>query len=145
MAGIRTSLRQLWLVFVLGAAALGLSVFAQTPAAPPDEAPVPAAQGGRGTIAPGGQAGGPQGAGGGRAAGGRGAVAQEPLRKDPVLPLTPQQEATHFLLQPGFKMEPVLTDPDIQEPAQIAFDGNGRMYVLEIRGYMQTSDGDGEL
>ncbi len=39
----------------------------------------------------------------------------------------------------------MLTDPDIEEPAQIAFDGNGRMFVLELRGYMQDADGDGEL
>ena len=42
-------------------------------------------------------------------------------------------------------MEPVLTDPDIEESAQIAFDGNGRMFVLEIRGYMQDADASGEL
>ena len=39
----------------------------------------------------------------------------------------------------------MLSDPDIQEPAQIAFDGNGRMFVLELRGYMQTADAAGEL
>ena len=39
----------------------------------------------------------------------------------------------------------MLTDPDIQEPAQIAFDGNGRMFVLELRGYMQDADGGGTL
>jgi mono/diheme cytochrome c family protein len=35
----------------------------------------------------------------------------------------------------------VLADPVIQEPAQVAFDGNGRMFVLELRGYHQTLDG----
>ena len=39
----------------------------------------------------------------------------------------------------------MLTEPEIQEPAQIAFDGNGRMFVLELRGYMQTADAAGEL
>jgi mono/diheme cytochrome c family protein/glucose/arabinose dehydrogenase len=42
-------------------------------------------------------------------------------------------------------MELVLADPQIEEPAQIAFDGNGRMFVLELRGYMQDADGTGEL
>ena len=37
------------------------------------------------------------------------------------------------------------TDPDIEEPMQIAFDGNGRMFVLEIRGYMQDADATAEL
>jgi mono/diheme cytochrome c family protein/glucose/arabinose dehydrogenase len=59
--------------------------------------------------------------------------------------LAPADEAKKLWLQPGYKLEPVLTDPDIQEPAQIAFDGNGRMFVLEIRGYMQDADAAGEL
>ena len=60
-------------------------------------------------------------------------------KKPPVLPLTPAEEAKKFLLPPGFKMELVLSDPDIEEPiSQIAFDGNGRMFVLELRGYMQN-------
>ena len=61
------------------------------------------------------------------------------------MPLTPAEEAKRFWLPPGFKLEPVLTDPDIEEPAQIAFDGNGRMFVLELRGYMQDADATGEL
>jgi mono/diheme cytochrome c family protein/glucose/arabinose dehydrogenase len=65
--------------------------------------------------------------------------------KPPVKALTPAEQAKRFWLPPGFKLEPVLTDPDIEEPAQIAFDGNGRMFVLELRGYMQDADGTGEL
>ena len=61
--------------------------------------------------------------------------------KPPVLPLTPEEEAKQFWLPPGFKLEPVLWDPEIQEPAQIAFDGNGRMFIVELRGYDQTLDG----
>ena len=59
--------------------------------------------------------------------------------------LSPAEEAKRLWLPPGFKLEPVLSEPDIQEPAQIAFDGNGRMFVLEIRGYMQDADAAGEL
>ena len=66
-------------------------------------------------------------------------------KKPPVVPLTPAEEAKRFWLPPGFKLEPVLSDPDIEEPAQIAFDGNGRMFVLELRGYMQDADASGEL
>ena len=62
-----------------------------------------------------------------------------------MLPLAPEEQAKKFWLPPGFKMEAVLADPDIQEPGQIAFDGNGRMYVLELRGYMQDADGGGTL
>ncbi len=37
--------------------------------------------------------------------------------KAPVKPLTPSEEQKRFWLPPGFKMEPVLTDPDIEESA----------------------------
>ncbi len=78
---------------------------------------------------------------------GRGKPMWEPdfTKKDAVKALTPADEAKRFWLPPGFKLEPVLTEPAIQEPAQIAFDGNGRMFVLEIRGYMQDADASGEL
>ena len=35
----------------------------------------------------------------------------------------------------------MLSDPIIEDPAQIAFDGNGRMFVVEVRGYYQTPEG----
>jgi len=84
---------------------------------------------------------------------GRGAVVEAPAADDPlnadadlspkppVLPLTPAEQRTRFWLPPGYRLEPVLADPVIEEPAQIAFDGNGRMFVLELRGYDQTLDG----
>jgi len=65
--------------------------------------------------------------------------------RPPVLPLSPADQATRFVLPPGYKIAPVLSDPDIQEPAAIAFDGNGRMFVLELRGYMQDKDARGQL
>ena len=49
-----------------------------------------------------------------------------------------------FWLPPGFKIHRP-DDPDIEEPGQIAFDGNGRMFVVELRGYMQDADATGEL
>jgi hypothetical protein len=73
--------------------------------------------------------------------GGRGAPMWEAdfSKKGTVPVLLPTDEIKRIWMQPGFKLEPVLSDPDIQEPAQIAFDGNGRMFVLEIRGYMQDA------
>src|SRR5262245_45473456 len=65
--------------------------------------------------------------------------------RPPVLPLTPAEQAKQFILPPGYKIAPVLSDPEIQEPGAIAFDGNGRMFVLELRGYMQTKDAGGQL
>ena len=58
--------------------------------------------------------------------------------KPPVRPLSVAEEQKRFLLPPGYRLEPVLTDPDIEEPAQVAFDGNGRMFALEIRCHIVT-------
>jgi mono/diheme cytochrome c family protein len=65
--------------------------------------------------------------------------------KQPIKPLSPQEQQKLFLLPDGYKIEPVLTEPAIQQPAQIIFDGNGRMYVLELRTYMLNADSKGEL
>src|SRR5215208_3608942 len=65
--------------------------------------------------------------------------------KPPVQPLSPSEEARHFLLPPGYRMTPVLTEPAIQQPATISFDGNGRMYVLELRTYMLDADARDQL
>lgn len=65
--------------------------------------------------------------------------------KPPVLPRYPEEQAKAFLLPPGYAITPVLTEPQIEQPGAIAFDGNGRMYVLELRTYMLTADSDGTL
>ncbi|MBP7803512.1 MAG: discoidin domain-containing protein [Saprospiraceae bacterium] len=65
--------------------------------------------------------------------------------KAPVVPLPVKKEQEKFLLPPGYKMEAVLTEPKIEQPAAITFDGNGRMYVLELRSYMLTADSKGTL
>ncbi len=59
----------------------------------------------------------------------------------PVAALRPEDQAKRFWLPPGYRLEPVLADPIIEAPGQIAFDGNGRMFVVELRGYEQTIDG----
>jgi mono/diheme cytochrome c family protein len=65
--------------------------------------------------------------------------------KSPVKPLYVGEEAKRFLLPEGYHITPVLTEPQIQQPGAIAFDGNGRMFVLELRSYMLTADSKNEL
>jgi mono/diheme cytochrome c family protein len=65
--------------------------------------------------------------------------------KAPVQPLSVAEEQSKFLLPPGYHITPVLTEPAIQQPGEIAFDGNGRMYVLELRSYMLDADSKNEL
>ena len=61
--------------------------------------------------------------------------------KPPVRPLDAEEGARQFWLPAGYRLEPVLSDPVIESPGQVTFDGNGRMFVLELRGYEQTPDG----
>ncbi|MEP1087134.1 MAG: sorbosone dehydrogenase, partial [Algoriphagus sp.] len=63
----------------------------------------------------------------------------------PVAPVSANEQLKSFVLQPGYKLTPILSEPQIREPAAIQFDGNGRMYVLELRTYMQDIDAVGEL
>jgi len=44
----------------------------------------------------------------------------------------------------GYELQLVLSDPIIQEPVAVAWDGNGVMYVVEMRTYMQDADATGE-
>ncbi len=62
-----------------------------------------------------------------------------------LAPLTPAEELKTIQLPNGYRLELVLSEPDIREPMGIAFDGNGRMYVIEMRTYMQDIEGAGEL
>lgn len=45
----------------------------------------------------------------------------------------------------GYKLELILSEPDVEEPVMCAWDGNGAMYVVEMRSYMQDADATGEL
>ena len=64
--------------------------------------------------------------------------------KEPVKPLSPKEEQARFILPPGYHLELVLSEPDIISPGQIAFDGNGRMFVTELRTYMLDADATGQ-
>jgi mono/diheme cytochrome c family protein/glucose/arabinose dehydrogenase len=116
--------------------AMGLVVVAQTPA-PSGQAPGAQTPG---VPAPGGRRGG----GGGQL--------DDPInagidwtKQPPVLPKTPAEQLKQFILPPGYRLELVLSDPIIQEPTAIAFDGNGRMFVVEDRSYMLDLDMSGQL
>jgi mono/diheme cytochrome c family protein/glucose/arabinose dehydrogenase len=65
--------------------------------------------------------------------------------KAPVRPVSPAEEAKRFWLPAGYHLQPVLSEPDIEDPAQVAFDGNGRMFVVEIRSYMSDTDATGQM
>jgi len=47
-------------------------------------------------------------------------------------------------LPDGYSLELVLSEPQVEEPVAMAWDGNGVLYVVEMRTYMQTADATGE-
>lgn len=65
--------------------------------------------------------------------------------KVPPAPVrTPDQEAATFKLVPGFRAELVAADPLVGDPIAVQFGPDGRLWVLEMRGYMPNADGEGE-
>ncbi|MBI2480029.1 MAG: exo-alpha-sialidase [Planctomycetia bacterium] len=59
------------------------------------------------------------------------AAAQDPLAAiiRPTEPLTPQEQLTKFHLPTGFEIQLVAAEPEIQKPTNMAFDGQGRLWV----------------
>jgi mono/diheme cytochrome c family protein len=62
----------------------------------------------------------------------------------PVKPLSPQESMQKIQLPPGFHIELVASEPMVQEPVAVSWDGNGRMYVAEMNTYMKDAKGTGE-
>ncbi len=58
--------------------------------------------------------------------------------------LSPQESMKTFSLPQGYHLELVASEPMVQEPVAIAWDGNARMYVAEMLTYMQDADASGE-
>ncbi|MGB7347885.1 MAG: hypothetical protein WBD20_26910 [Pirellulaceae bacterium] len=69
--------------------------------------------------------------------------AEEASSKAP--PLSPADSIATMQVADGFSVVPVLSEPHIHEPTAIAWDGNGRLYVVEMRTYMQDIDGNDQL
>ncbi len=50
-------------------------------------------------------------------------------------PLQPSQELSTFYLSGGLRMELVAAEPEIESPVAMAFDEDGRLWVVEMRDY----------
>jgi len=62
---------------------------------------------------------------------------------NPYAILSPEEELETFELAPGYIAELVASEPMVQEPVLTVWDGNGAMYVAEMRSYMQDENGTG--
>ncbi len=64
--------------------------------------------------------------------------------KGPSPARTPAEEASTFQVEPGYAVQLVAAEPMVQDPVVITFDEDGRLWVVEMRGFMPTIDGEGE-
>lgn len=68
-----------------------------------------------------------------------------PIDKVPAQPvLSPEQDMSTFRLQPGFHIELIASEPLVHSPIAMAFGPDGRIWVVEMSGYMPNVDGIGE-
>src|SRR5262249_3115208 len=71
-------------------------------------------------------------------------------------PYSPKDALDTFKIEPGFRIERYVSEPDIRSPVAMEFDENGRVYVVEDPGYplnvegkvgriilLEDTDGDG--
>ena len=68
-----------------------------------------------------------------------------PIDKVPPAPvLSPEEALRSFQLESGFRIELVAAEPLLEDPVAIRFDADGRLWAVELRGYMPNIDGVGE-
>ena len=53
-------------------------------------------------------------------------------------------DTSEFILQPGFSIELVASEPLLDSPVAMQFDKKGRIWVVELPGYMRDIDGSNE-
>jgi len=70
-------------------------------------------------------------------------------------PYSPQNALKTFKIEPGFRIELLVSEPQISDPVAMEFDEDGRIYVVEMHGYpldivpsgrvklLRDTDGDG--
>lgn len=62
----------------------------------------------------------------------------------PAPPLAPDAALKSFRIAAGYRLEIVAAEPLVQDPVAIRFGPDGRLWVVEMRGYMPNLDGQGE-
>src|SRR4051812_24144065 len=58
--------------------------------------------------------------------------------------MSPEDELKTFNIVDGFEIQLVAAEPMVEDPIALSFDADGRIYVLEMRGYMHDIEGKGE-
>jgi len=66
---------------------------------------------------------------------------EEPVADEKEMPRIPATEpdkvGATFEIRPGFEIKLIAHEPDVVDPIAISFDEDGRMFVIEMRGYSE--------
>ena len=66
----------------------------------------------------------------------------DPKEVPDIPPVEPDKVLETFRIKKGFRLELVAHEPDVVDPIQMAFDENGRLYVVEMRWYQSETRTD---
>jgi len=66
------------------------------------------------------------------------------IKVPPAPVLTPEEAIKTLQVAPGFRIELVASEPLVFDPVAMAFDADGRLWVVEMRSYMLDLDAQGE-
>lgn len=66
------------------------------------------------------------------------------LERPPSPVLSPVEALATFRIADGFRVELVASEPLVVDPVAMDFDDEGRLYVVEMRGFMRDVEGSGE-
>jgi mono/diheme cytochrome c family protein/glucose/arabinose dehydrogenase len=69
---------------------------------------------------------------------------QRPSEDNPSPPKSPEDELLTFQLPSDLQIQLVASEPMVEDPVVIQFDEDGRLWVVEMRGFMPDIDGNGE-
>jgi mono/diheme cytochrome c family protein len=76
------------------------------------------------------------------------APAKQDGKKGYVVPpapaLSPAEEIKTFRIKPGYRVELIASEPLVNDPIAMTFDPDGRIWVVEMRGFMPDIDAKGE-
>jgi len=65
-------------------------------------------------------------------------------RIPPTWALSPEEALVTLRVAPGYRVELAAAEPHVQDPVAISFGPDGRLWVVEMRGFMPDLDGTGE-
>lgn len=66
------------------------------------------------------------------------------IKIPPAPPLSVEKALASFKTAPGFKVECVASEPLVVDPVTFEFDPDGRIWAVEMRGWMRDLNGTGE-